>query len=113
MAGKIRYDADEKQLVLRGQLLEIEAHALLQLSQAPDFRAAVTALLDRSNILTTTNQNIVQLETQLANNLNQLRSARVSYLNGLDQYKLQLGLPIDMPVTLDMSLLKPFELVDP
>jgi hypothetical protein len=36
----------------------------------------------------------------------------VQYLNGFDSLKLWLGLPVDMNVTVDTSMLKPFELVD-
>ncbi|MGE5192128.1 MAG: hypothetical protein ACM3U2_06455, partial [Deltaproteobacteria bacterium] len=110
-ADKIRYDADQKRLVLRGQLMDIELHSLLQLSDDPAYQKAVTDLAERSNILTT-NQNIVQLETQLAQTVNNLRQARVQYLNGFDSLKLWLGLPVDMNVTVDTSILKPFELVD-
>lgn len=111
LAGRVAYDAVRRQLTLRGFLKDIEVHMLLELSNDPAFQKAVVDLADKSSILTT-NQNIVQLETQLASTINGLRTARANYLNGLDQYKLQLGLPIDMPITIDTSLLKPFELVD-
>lgn len=112
LAGRIRYNAQEHQLSLRGQLNEIEVRTIQTLSNDPAFQRALADLIDRSNILTT-NQNIVQLETQLATTVTTLRTSRANYLNGLDGYKLQLGLPIDMPVTIDRSMLKPFELVDP
>ena len=97
--------------MLRGQLGDIEVRMLLGLSNDPAYRKAVVDLADRSSVLTT-NQSIVQLETQLASTVTGLRTSRLNYLNGLDAYKLQLGLPIDMPVTIDTSMLKPFELVD-
>lgn len=111
-AGRLEYDADEKQLVLKGNLNDVEVRALLELSNDPAYQRAVAGLADRSSVLTT-NQNIVQLETQLASTLNNLRTARVTFLNGFDQYKLQLGLPVDMPLSLDTSMLRPFEIVDP
>jgi hypothetical protein len=110
-AGRVEYDADRKLLRLHGTLNEVEVRSLLGLSEDADWQKAIAFLADRSNVLTT-NQNIVQLETQLASTVNQLRSARVSYLNGFDQLKLWLGLPVDMNVTVDTSMLKPFELVD-
>ena len=109
---RLVYDADEKQLTLRGQLTDLEVRQLLALHNDPAYQKAIVDLADRSNVLTT-NQNIVQLETQLAGTVNTLRQTRVFYQNGLDSYKLQLGLPIDTPLTVDLSLLKPFEIVDP
>jgi len=111
VARRIEYDDEENVLVLRGQLTDLEVRMLLELSPDLAYRKAVVDLADRSNVLTT-NQNIAQLETQLAGQINGLRQSRVTYLNGIDSYKLQLGLPVDMPVTIDLALLKPFELVD-
>ena len=111
LAGRIEYDDDQHLLKLRGPLSDLESHMLLELSKDLAYQKAVVNLADRSNTLTT-NQNIVQLETQLATQVTQLRGFRVSYLNSLDLYKQQLGLPVDMPINLDTSLLKPFELVD-
>jgi outer membrane protein TolC len=110
-AGRVEYDADDKQLLLHGTLSEVETRLLLGLSDDPAYQRAIANLADRSNVLTT-NQNIVQLETQLASTVNNLRQARVQYLNGFDQLKLWLGLPVDMNVTVDTSMLKPFALVD-
>jgi hypothetical protein len=92
-------------------LSDVEVRLLLELSKDPDYQKAVVNLADRSSTLTT-NQNIVQLETQLATQVNGLRTNRVTYLNALDSYKQQLGLPVDMPLDIDLSMLKPFEIVD-
>lgn len=111
LAGRVTYDGNKRQLLLRGSVTDVELRLLLAQSDDPVFRRALTSLADSANMLTTT-QSIVQLETQLAQTVNGLRSARVTYLNGLDNFKLFLGLPVDMPVTIDTSMLKPFELVD-
>lgn len=108
----IEYDAENKLLVLRGSLTELQVRLLLGLSQDPAYQAAILDIADRA-IAITINQNIAQLETQLATQINNLRSSRAAYLTGLDSYKLQLGLPVDMPVSIDVSMLKPFELIDP
>ena len=111
LAGRIGYDADRQQLTLRGQLSDLEVHMLLELSRDPLYQKAVVDLADNSSVLTT-NQNIVQLETQLASTVQTLRGFRVTYLNALDSYKQFLGLPVDMPLSIDLSMLKPFEIVD-
>ena len=53
-----------------------------------------------------------QLESQLLRNLNNLRSSRQQFQDQLDQYKIQLGLPPDLPMTVDTDLLRPFRLID-
>ncbi|HEY3967998.1 MAG TPA: hypothetical protein VGM05_25775, partial [Planctomycetaceae bacterium] len=108
----LEFDAEKKVLVLRGSLTELQTRLLLELSNDQAYRAAILDLSDRSMAITI-NQNIAQLETQLAGQINNLRSSRVNYLTGFDQYKLQIGLPVDMPVRIDTSMLKPFELIDP
>ncbi|HLJ12709.1 MAG TPA: TolC family protein, partial [Planctomycetaceae bacterium] len=111
LADRIAYDAAQQQLNLRGQLTDLEVNLLLEQSNDPAFQKAVIDLHDSSNILTTT-QSIVQLETQLAQTVQTLRAAKVTYFNGFDNLKLWLGLPVDMPVSIDTSMLKPFEIVD-
>ncbi|QDT36144.1 TolC family protein [Stratiformator vulcanicus] len=55
---------------------------------------------------------VAQLESSLLSNLNRLRSARRSLQDDFDQFKIQLGLPPEIYLTLDDSLLKTFELID-
>jgi len=113
-AGRIRYNGNTSRLYLRGVLTDAEEQLLLGLSNDVEWQKAVSALADRSIMeVETTNQNITQLQTQLANQCNTLRLTVVNLLNAIDQYKLQIGLPPDMPITIDDSMLKPFELLDP
>jgi len=49
----------------------------------------------------------------LTNSELQERTFKLTYDNQIDSYKFFLGLPIDMQVTIDRSMLKPFELTDP
>lgn len=53
-----------------------------------------------------------QLRTRLAESENRLRSSQLNFQNNLDRFKLQLGLPTDLPMTLDERLLSPFDLID-
>ena len=76
------------------------------------FRKAIEEILQRMETRTET-LTVTQLESQLANARNALRQAEQGYQDRLDQFKLQLGLPPDLPMTLDESMLKPFELFDP
>ena len=91
LANRIAYDDVENLLTLRGQLSDLEIRLLLELSKDPAYQKAVVTLADRASTLTT-NQNIVQLETQLATQVTGLRTNQVAYQNALDNYKQQLGL---------------------
>jgi len=102
---------NQARLFLRGRLSFEERQQLLALSDDALYRMAINELADAAGSETFT-QTVAQLETQLAAQCNQLRTAQVNLLNQIDQYKLHLGLPPSMPMTIDMSLLKPFELVD-
>ncbi len=68
------------------------------------------ALSSASNAL---NLEVAQLLTQLASSRTQLLSTELSFQNALDSYKIQLGLPPDLWVALDVEQLKPFELISP
>ncbi|MGQ0636738.1 MAG: TolC family protein [Planctomycetaceae bacterium] len=114
LADRIQYSNVTKRLYLRGTLTDAEERRLLSLSDDIDYRRAVTALAVRSVIeIEVINQQMSQLETQLATQCNGLRSSVVLLLDNIDRYKLFLGLPTDMPVSIDDSILKPFQLVDP
>ena len=54
-----------------------------------------------------------QLESRLLQSLQQLRQSRRSLLDQQDQFKLQLGLPPDLPLSINTDLLRPFQLIDP
>ncbi|MFN0056714.1 MAG: TolC family protein [Planctomycetales bacterium] len=111
--NRLRYKTETKRLYLKGQLTDLEEEQLLELSNDPAYRIAVSSLADLSVMdVETTNQQIAQLQTQLAQNCNQLRTSVVNLQDSIDRYKLFLGLPPDMPITIDDGLLKPFELID-
>ncbi|HTI51220.1 MAG TPA: TolC family protein, partial [Planctomycetaceae bacterium] len=112
--GRLRYDGSTRRLFLRGTITDDEEQQLLGLSDDLDWRRAITQLADRAiEENETINQNIAQLQTQLAANCINLRSFRVTLQNTIDQFKLFLGLPPDMPITIDDSVLTPFQFIDP
>ncbi|HEX6984291.1 MAG TPA: hypothetical protein VF170_02890, partial [Planctomycetaceae bacterium] len=65
------------------------------------------------NILTGDALSRTQLESQLLQQLNQLRSSRAQLQNQLDQFKIQLGLPPDLSVSLNTAFLRQFQLISP
>ena len=111
LQGKLQYDDQTKELVWLGPMTDEEARTLTTLSDVPNFRAAANEMIQRltREVLTL---DVAQLETRLASSRNTLRTAERQYEDLLDQYKIQLGLPPDMEVSMDESLLKQFELID-
>ncbi|MEK6237277.1 MAG: hypothetical protein N2C14_21410, partial [Planctomycetales bacterium] len=56
---------------------------------------------------------VEQTRQALANAQSVLLTSLAGYHDGVDGYKIALGLPPDLPITMDESLLKPLQLVDP
>lgn len=112
ISDQIRYVAESKQLQWIGELSPQQEEILLGLSDDPDFRLAAMELVRtlRTEVRTET---VLQLESQLVSSqLSLVRSERTSQ-DVLDRFKLQLGLPPDLELTVDDSLLAPFQLIDP
>lgn len=111
--GQLKYSDETDQLYLRGTLTDAQVQQLMNLSPDPEWKRVVSLLATTSVAETeTVNQQLAQLQTQLAQNCNSLRQSRVTLQNSIDQYKLFLGLPTDMPISIDDSVLKPFEFID-
>ncbi|MEK6262454.1 MAG: TolC family protein [Planctomycetota bacterium] len=112
--AKIEYQPNIRTLVWIGTepMSSAELTALLAISNDAEYQRAVGELFDqlRTGVITT---DILQLVTQLSGQEIQLRNAERNYEDALDRYKLFLGLPTDMRVTLDQSLLQQFQLIDP
>ena len=109
--GVARYDAESGLLEVVDRLTEEEAEALLALSDDPAFRDAAADVVAqiRTDPITLA---AAQLESNLVGLITRLRQAEAGLQDDLDGYKLYLGLPPDMVVTLDESFLEPFQLID-
>ncbi|MCY2962835.1 MAG: TolC family protein, partial [Planctomycetota bacterium] len=102
----------EGRLYIVDRLTDEQRDQLVSLSDDPKWTSVIRTLVEQAG-QATRNQQVAQLETQLASLYNQLRANRTTFQNNVDQYKITLGLPTSLPVTIDRDLLKPFELVDP
>ncbi len=85
---------------------------LLALSDDPGWQRAVTNLFSRVRAGVVPLE-LAQLVTRASGQITQLRDQERTYLNNVDTYKQTLGLPIDFQITIDMNILKQFELIDP
>jgi len=102
----------EGRLYITDRLTEDQREDLVALSNDPKWRSVVQELAEKSG-QATRNQDVAQLETQLASLYTSLRQNQTTLQNNVDNYKLTLGLPTSMPITVNRDLLRPFELVDP
>jgi outer membrane protein TolC len=89
-----------------------QSAAIRALSDDEDFQLAVTDLVrqvrDPVNSL-----DVLQILTQYSQQENNLRNLERNFQDNLDSYKIELGLPPTIPLTLDVRLLDQFELIAP
>lgn len=107
------YHPDAKKLVWQSpRMTDAEFDRLHSLTTNPDWRRAIRNLyqLQLDDVMTL---EMVQIQSQLNTQENQLRNNERAFADTVDQFKQLLGLPPDLQVTVDTRLLKPFELYDP
>jgi len=119
LQGKLRFDADDFELNWFGQTMsEEEEAALLELSGNPlipansQFPLAAKELIQNIRVVTTS-LDVLLLQGNLATSINQLRSQERALQDSLDTFKLSIGLPPDLVLTIDDSMLRPFAVIDP
>ena len=114
---RMRFDAESRELVWRGPLFnadadEFEGIAARVEEKSPALAKAILRLLEEL-APEISSLNLAQLQNQKFSNENRLRSSQRQLNDLYDSFKFQLGLPVDMEVSLDRSLLRPFILIDP
>lgn len=110
LRGKVDYQ--NGQLIWFGDMSDEQAKALLNLSNDQAYQKAA---LEMVSLLAgdTLTLDVTQLESQLRSQQNTLRTQILNLENDLDRFKIFLGLPPDVFVTLDDSLLESFQFIDP
>jgi hypothetical protein len=114
LQGFLLYDLDDERLRWRSQteMTAEQADLLLNLTDDPFFQEAAKSLI-RQVRYPVTSLDVLQIQTQYNNAVNQLRNSERSFQDNLDSYKIVLGLPPTIPVTLDVTLLDQFQLIAP
>ena len=113
LKAKIDYTADSRRLRWKDAdpMSDRERDELLALNDDPGYQTAISEIFEQLRIGVTT-LDYLQVATQLtAAELNE-RRLKLAYDDEIDQFKFFLGLPIDMQITIDRTMLKPFELTD-
>ena len=112
LADQAEYSGDDKRLYWRGPMSERQAEQLVGLSRDPSWQVAAAALVSRLRAETRTNQ-VLQLQSRLVNSQNSLRAAERRYNDTVDSFKVLLGLPPNMKLSIDTQMLRQFELIAP
>ncbi|WP_437194260.1 TolC family protein [Planctomicrobium sp. SH527] len=91
---------------------EREVELLQNLSDDPVFQLAIKELVSQlqTNVATL---DVLKLQSSLASNIVSLRSQENQLQNDLDDFKIFLGLRTDTKMTINDSMLKQFEIIDP
>ena len=114
VANKIDYSPQGRRLRWKDAepMSEREREQLLAVNDNPDYQAAIVELFEQLRVGVTT-LNYLQVSTALTTQELNERRLKLAYDDEIDQFKFFLGLPIDMQITIDRTMLKPFELTDP
>ena len=115
LLGKLEFldfEDEKDQLVWRDNAITPEEQAALEgLSDDPKFQIAVREIIQNITVVPTP-LNVLQLAVTLVNSQNQLRSQERTLQDGLDVLKTSIGLPPDLVLTIDESMLEPFNVID-
>jgi len=112
LAEQIEYSEVDRRLYWQGAMTAEQEQLILGLSQDEAYQNAAREIVQNLQS-DTTNLDVLQLESQYTDSQNRLRSQETTLQILLDSFKLLLGLPPDMEVTIDESLLEQFQLIDP
>lgn len=112
VADQLRYDDFQKILIWVGPMSDEQITVLRNITDDPLFNSAISEII-QSQTVESTNLEVVQLASRLADSQNALRIAKQNIQDSLDQFKLQLGIPTDFIVSIDRSLIDQFQLIDP
>ncbi|MGV2338748.1 MAG UNVERIFIED_CONTAM: hypothetical protein LVR18_33605 [Planctomycetaceae bacterium] len=93
-----------------GKLSAAQEEQILALSEDPDFRAAATELIDFKK-QQTTSLSYLQLRDRLNRSLATLENNRRQLADSQDTFKINLGLPTNVQLEVDQSLLTSFQLI--
>ncbi|MEO2012909.1 MAG: TolC family protein [Fuerstiella sp.] len=99
-------------LIWTGDLPEERQQQLLAISDDHLFQAAARELI-RYKDPDVVSQDVIELITRLNTSENSLQSARLALADQLDAFKIELGLPPNITLTVDTAFLAPFELIAP
>ena len=107
----LQYNEELKGLFWRGPISDEQIEILRNLSPDPEFQRAVEEMVSslRTEVAPL---DVLSLQSELTNSINSLRTQEQRFQDSLDRFKILLGLPPDMYMTIDDGLLQPFAVID-
>lgn len=108
LRNQLSYDGNW--LKWQGKLNAAQEQQILALSEDPDYRAAATELIDFKK-QQTTSLSYLQLRDRLNRSLATLENNRRQLADQQDAFKINLGLPTNVSLEVDQSLLTSFQLI--
>lgn len=111
LQGQLRYDAERQSLSWTGPMNDEEEQLVKSLSKDLNYQDAISSIivLVRSSAVTL---DVVQLKSSYTQSVQRLRNQRRAFQDQLDNYKVQLGLPPDLEMSVDETALNQFALVE-
>lgn len=110
LQGKLTYRL--RRLIWRGLMSPDEERLLRNISPDPVFQTNIDELIS-SLPNAASGLDVLQLQFDLTNSVNSLRGQERALQDNLDSFKISLGLPPDMMMTINEFLLLPFQVIDP
>ncbi|MBT5019694.1 MAG: TolC family protein [Planctomicrobium sp.] len=110
LQGKLTYRL--RRLIWRGLMNPEEEQLLRNISPDPVFQTNIDELMDDLPNAAS-GLDVLQLQFDLTNSTNRLRGQERSLQDNLDSFKISLGLPPDMEMSINDFLLLPFQVIDP
>lgn len=117
LSERLIYDAERGELIwfapldIEEPMTDVQAQQLLALSNDPAYQRAIGQIIQRLQT-ETVSLDVLQLQSQLADSISNLRNQERRLQDSLDQFKILLGLQPDFVVTIDDALLSQFQLLD-
>ena len=112
LTEKLIYNKEKKTLVWKGEMTKEMAQQFLKISDDKDFQDIANDII-QSKTTNTVTLDVAVLESQLARSRNALKQSERRQQDTLDSFKILLGLPPDFQITIDETMLKQFQLIDP
>lgn len=110
LKGKLEYRL--RRLIWQGLMSPEEEQLLRNIRPDAEFQSKIDELI--GNLPSAASGlDVLQLQFDLTNSTNRLRGQERALQDSLDSFKISLGLPPDMVMTIDDFLLLPFQVIDP
>ena len=108
---QLKIDKEDSEIVWSGPLTELQENQLRSLAENNTLEQPVNELIELIRVEVAP-LDVLVLQSNLTSAQNRLRDQQRSLQDSLDSFKITLGLPPDLPLSIDDELLDPFSFID-